>query len=309
MASRHSASIHQLNSDYPLGILNKYLYLLVNIIVAYLPSRLPKKLARYKFSPSEEVISKAISEEDSPISPSRLLSNSFWNSLNWDLINEILKNDLRVAEIGCGSGRYGGRLNTLSPLSSYLGIDLFQSENWQGFQDNFTFVQDSYENFSSHVTDQNLLITQSAIEHFDKDLILFRDINSYAEKCAYPVIAIHVFPSAFCIYTFLWHGIRQYGFYSIRRILKSSPNSSSQALFSLGGKHSNRFHLRRITFPSVFQNIPLSQHPAEQYFSDLLSALSRDSLDPSKRSAAFYALILTWNTSNVASSELNTLRK
>lgn len=309
MASKDSASFHQLNSDYPLGFANKYLYLFLNTIVAFLPAKLPNKLARYKFSPSEQILSQAINDEESPISPSRLLSNSFWNSLNWELMRGILNDDLRVAEVGCGSGRYGRRLNSLSPLSSYLGIDLFRSEEWNTYQDNFTFVQDSYENFSTHITDENLLITQSAIEHFDRDLVLFRDMNDYASKCDYPVIAIHVFPSAFCIFTFLWHGIRQYGFFSIRRILKCSQDSSSQSLFSLGGKYSNMFHLKRITFPSVFQNIPLGKHPAKKYFSNLLTALNRDSLSPSKRSAAFYALILTWNTASSESCNLNSYKK
>ena len=309
MTSKDSASFHQLNSDYPLGSIHKYLYLLLNIIVSFFPSKLPNKLARFKFSPSEEILSRAIADEESPISPSRLLSNSFWNSMNWGVMEEILDNNLRVAEIGCGSGRYGRRLNSLSPLSSYLGIDLFRSEEWDSHQDNFNFVQDSYENFSKHITDENLLITQSAIEHFDNDLVLFRDMNDYASKCDYPVIAIHIFPSAFCIFTFLWHGIRQYGCFSIRRILKCSQNTSSQSLFSLGGKHSNRFHLKRFTFPSVFQNVPLGEHPAKKYFPDLLNALNRDSLSPSKRSAAFYALILTWNTTGSESTKLNSYTK
>lgn len=297
MFSRDSASFHQLNSDYPLGFFAKYLYFFLNVLAAFAPTRLPMGVIKCKFTPSQDMLSRAVADEKSPISPSRTLSNAFWNSIDWRGLKEIIGNDLKVVEIGCGSGRYGRRLDSLSPLRSYLGIDLFESKDWDKFQQKkFSFVKDSYENFLLHIKDENLIITQSAIEHFDKDLKLFRDIDNYGKSCDYPVVAIHVFPSAFCIFTYLWHGIRQYGFLAIRRLLKSSPTTSVKMLFSLGGVNANKFHLKTITCPSVFHNIPLGEHSSEMYFPEMLTALNGDSNNSSRRFAAFYALVLTWNT-------------
>jgi SAM-dependent methyltransferase len=305
MASKKSASFHQINSDYPLNRIHKYLYLASNFLISFIPSGWPKGLERIKFQPSSEEILRTANEEEFPISPSRLLSNTFWNSINWNYLQGILASEIRVAEIGCGSGRYGNRLQGLTPLDSYLGIDLFKNSAWETCtNENFSFVQASYEDFSHLVNSENFIITQSAIEHFDEDLKLFEDLNNFAENKTDPVVSIHIFPSAFCILTFLWHGIRQYGSFEIRRIIRRMPQASSKILFSLGGIHSNIFHLRRITFPSVFSNIPLTDHSRDNYFGPLMQELKKDSESDSRRFASFYALVLAWNIDGLDVNDL-----
>jgi SAM-dependent methyltransferase len=217
----------------------------------------------------------------------------------------MLGGSVRALEIGCGTGIYGTRIGNNVKLQSYFGVDLFQNRSWVDVSSGvMNFRQDSYENFTFYAGESNLIITQSALEHFDKDLKLFREIDEFAASKGFPVVSIHLFPSAFCLFTFLWHGIRQYGKLPIRRLFMASPRATFRALYSLGGIHSNIFHLKRITFASVFKRTPLVNHDPGTYFRDLVTALSKDGKNPSLRLPAFHAIVLAWN---VNSKELDGL--
>lgn len=256
-----------------------------------------------KFSASPELVQQVAMQEIAAVSPARLLSNVFWESLDYRLLMKILEDNLKILELGCGSGAYGERVSRLSNVSAYTGIDIKDNPNWYKLDSTkFAFLKDTYENFDLLVTNQNLIITQSALEHFEKDITLFQQIDAYASTCEYPVASIHVMPSASSLYTFLWHGIRQYGRAHLSNLRATSISDSQFRVYTIGGVPLNWFHFRNITFPQIFSKTPLISRDKDTYFNLLLEATKRDSKTASTRFSVFSAIIIIWNADEWDSS-------
>jgi len=132
-------------------------------------------------------------------SPSRLLSDLFWMQLPWARIKQEL-GEIRILDTGCGSGDYGCKLVEWSggAVCSYTGLDPFASENWATLEAEypaFRFHKCRETDISQHFqAGANLLMTQSAIEHFDEDLGFFNQIAEYVHSCRKPVLQVHLFP-------------------------------------------------------------------------------------------------------------------
>ena len=218
--SAKSSSVHTINSDYPLSIFGKISYLVCNLFnnllnssprdafeIRYMTASLPGDLADRIAACGK-------------ISPSRFLSNEFWRNLNLKDIKKALGGQISALEIGCGTGRYGKLLLDKDDTLKYVGADLFEPPLWapESHLDS-TFLKTSYEDIEDYLQGHNFLFTQSALEHFEYDLELFSRIAENRKNTKLPLIQVHVFPSAPCLRTFLWHGIRQYNFRAIRKII------------------------------------------------------------------------------------------
>jgi SAM-dependent methyltransferase len=294
--SRYSSSIHTINSDYPLKFLPKYAYIVLNLIQLSFPN-LGKSLRIIKFKPEVAKLKILLNNQREPISPSRLLSNTLWSQFDFESIRKILGQEIRAIEIGCGSGVYGKKLVEDGFVNSYLGVDIKTHEEWNGSLNNgVAFLKSSYVDFNRIVGDENLFITQSALEHFEFDLKFFRDIDTFASARQNPVIAIHVFPSPACLLTNFWHGIRQYGRYTIGRLLRQNSENSFSQIVALGGRHAFIFHLRAIIFPQIFRKRYYKDAEVEQFKGDLWGALMKDMSSDSHRFATFYAICTIWTT-------------
>jgi SAM-dependent methyltransferase len=292
-----SSSPHLFNADFPMRGSDKLMYFVANLWSNLMTRFGNKKINLVKFTPSQTVIENHVEALESIISPSRILCNIFWENLDWDWIKAQLARELRVVEVGCGSGRYGEKLKRSAGITSYLGIDIEPHEQWKINSSNeFDFQIGSYENFLSLVHGQNLIITQSAIEHFEQDILFFNLVREYAESCDFPVIAIHLFPSPACLPTMLLHGIRQYNRRSIAKLVKVSGNTQCRKLYVLGGFRTNFFHFFDLTLRSLVLRKPLATKGVNQYLSKASRVLARDSESASKLSPSFYALILSWKT-------------
>jgi hypothetical protein len=240
---------------------------------------------------------KSLSE---PQSPSRILSNIFWESLDWHFITEILQGEIRAIEIGCGSGRYGRKISQLTQIESYTGVDIANSHEWNSNSDsNFDYVLGSYEDFDSIVTNQNLVFTQSAVEHFENDLKFFRLIGDYARSVSFPVLSIHLLPTPAGLYKFLLHGIRQYNKRSISNLVTFAGPSNYAVLYSLGGLRSNIFHFVGITLRSLILRKWIVSEPIESYKLKVAGPLVIDSKRKSIRHPSFYALVIYWGEKSI----------
>ena len=297
MPSRSSSSFHTINSDFELSFINKYLYMFLNAFLGCLPSNSPKILSRKKFIPSTETVTKVASKEIGVVSPARLLSNVFWESIDYASLSAVLGRPISVIEVGCGSGVYGERISKLVDIIEYTGVDIKENANWHLLDSSrFTFIKDTYENFGAFASTQNLIITQSALEHFENDITLFKMIDSYAVSCDFPVVSIQIMPSASSLYTFLWHGIRQYGKFHLNRLSAASSGSSQFRIYTLGGYPLNWFHFWNITLPQVLHRKPLISNERSHYFNLLLEAVKRDAKVKSSRFSVFTAVVILWNT-------------
>lgn len=247
-----------------------------------------------KFTPSSSVVEELVALQDAPISPSRFLSNTFWMSTNWSELEQEIGEPVQVLEVGCGTGRYGALLKSLHPVT-YTGLDLSPSGEWEKYrQDGLIFYEDSYENFSEIVSTQNLIITQSALEHFDKDLKLMHDIGKYARQRSGNTCAIHLFPSATGLFKFIFHGIRYYNLRTVSKLISKSNSPDRSAVYVLGGPFSNIFHISNITLRSLFLKKPLQTIEKSGYFIKLSRAIGLDARWTPKNCASFYALVMVW---------------
>lgn len=292
--------MHTINSDHPLNFLSKYSYILLNAIHLLLPN-LGDSRKITKFKPELDHLKNQLDNQREPVSPSRLLSDTLWSQIDFESLRKVLGQEIRAIEIGCGTGVYGKKLVSNGSVNSYLGVDIKARESWHDSNDNkLTFIKSSYQDLSRIVSHQNLLITQSALEHFEFDLKFFEDIDTFASASKSPVIAIHVFPSSACLITNLWHGIRQYGGFTIWRLLgRNSENSFSQ-IVALGGRHAFLFHLKSITFPQIFKKRYYKLAETEQFKTNLFNALIKDMSTQSTRYTTFYAMFTIWTTNSDA---------
>ena len=295
--SKVSSSSHTFNADFPMRRYDKINYFITNFVSNIHTKFRLSRLNVIKFQPTQEAVADHFKLLDGLISPSRIICNIFWEQLDWDLIRNQLGGELRVMEVGCGTGRYGTKLRKIAQIDSYKGIDIQSSEEWYANPlENFEFEVGSYENFLTLTSGENLIITQSAIEHFEQDIYFFDLIKKYAESSEHPVISIHLFPSPACLFTMLLHGIRQYHRRSIAKLVKSSRESQCRNLYALGGIRSNFVHFIELTLRSLILRKSLATKDLKPYLFKVASALTRDSQTPSIFSPSFYALILSWKT-------------
>ena len=94
-------------------------------------------------------------------------------------------------------------------FKSYLGIDIKKRERWDNSGKNLKFIKSDCYNIKKYLIKKNLIITQSALEHFKYDLKFFNILKNNLSKTE-KIIQIHLIPSYSCLFTYFWHGYRHY---------------------------------------------------------------------------------------------------
>jgi SAM-dependent methyltransferase len=293
---RRSTSRHRLNADRPLSATGKAGYFLFNWLNNELPyARLDPQLAIHDFVCPD--LAARWPELTRGASPSRTLSDLFWLTLPWDAIHDEL-GDIRILDVGCGSGAYGPRLLASggSRIASYTGTDARPHEAWAALEasdSRLRFFRSEAENFRRSIPDgTNMFISQSAVEHFDEDLVFFDQIRDYSAAVKGPVLQVHLVPSKACLHLYHLHGVRQYTPRTLSRITRLFSPDADALLYRLGGRASNRLHYTFITKPVLIQRRrDLRLERPEEYDRQLLAALAEDMKHP-QRSPAFWALVI-----------------
>jgi hypothetical protein len=296
--SLDSSSLHVINSDNKLNFIEKYCYLLFNVINNLLQIGAKNSFSLHypKYTNYSEMVIRA--KASGRISPARFFCNEFWGDLNLNTIKNALGDEIKAIEIGCGSGIYGKKLITKDQKLQYTGVDIVTPAKWEPeIKDRATFVQGSCDDIGRLLMDNNLLFTQSALEHFEKDLRFMKEIGTAVKKTGKPLIQIHLFPSGPCLKTFLWHGIRQYNLRLVKKLIKQSTHSAKPILICLGGKNSNSFHWKSITKPSILRNLEGMYKAEPTYGSALVEAIKLDAQSNKPKSASFNILITQHNLS------------
>jgi hypothetical protein len=228
------------------------------------------------------------------VTPARLLSNLFWNQIDYKLLEKTLNNKLHVLEVGCGSGKYRDEIRKNYSELIYTGVDIKYNSQWEEKQDlNTKFYINSYldiKNVIQNIKKPNIIFTQSALEHFEEDLTFFNLVNQIASSS--PLVFINLFPSRACLKTHLNHGIRQYNSRTIKIIIKNL-NSEFNAIIPLGSREFNRIHLKYITIPNIFLKKDKSKLEKSNYSDDLNIVLQENKYDLVK--PTFYCLISIFN--------------
>jgi len=230
-------------------------------------------------------------------SPSHKLSDLFWETLPWPTINKEL-GSIQFVDFGCGGGSYGPKLldwcNTEN--ARYLGIDATFSNHWQdltNLDQKLQFLQVDANTVAKHLPEKaNLFVSQSAIEHFDDDLIFFSTLKHFIVRNKRPTVQILLFPSSACLLLYLLHGVRQYTPRTVSNITGLFGAFSYAVLYRLGGKACNRLHYDFITWPLLIKKAgDLRQSQTNEYDQRLRKATQDDMLRP-QSSPAFWALVV-----------------
>lgn len=287
-----STSIHGVNADKGLGLFGKvgwFLFNYINNLLAH--SKLDESLEIVNFQ-SDETINdfQGFSET---VSPARVLCNLFWQDKLQQFERE-LGGKIKALEVGCGSGVYGTLLNDiLDNRVDYKGVDIAVNSAWDDFSDkaNYHFSKADSADISHFLEDVNLVFTQSALEHFEQDMIFFEQIAEYVETIKEPFIQVHLIPAQGSINTFPWHGIRQYTPRNVSKITKLFPGAIEKTLYKLGSSRCNELHRKWITIPGLLRKKDPRQGDVDGYQKSVNKAIKDDMLNPTK-DVSFYALVI-----------------
>jgi hypothetical protein len=293
-----STSRHRLNADRRLSKTERILWIVYNLYNNSFPRvHVDKKLNELMFSLTERQLNEMWDGIRSTASPARRLCDLFWMSLPWGALANYLGN-VTALEVGCGSGVYGRLLESClgKSFKQYVGVDIEADKDWKTYSNDPRFVFDvsRASDIAKHLPGSNLILTQSALEHFEEDLLYFNQVSQYVLRSQHPILQVHLIPSASCVATFPWHGVREYTPRTLSRITRLFGADTERYLFRLGATRCNRVHRQFITWPNLRHGVDLRHVENLRYQRDLRSAILHD-FSSMGRSAAFYALVLASN--------------
>ena len=300
--NKYNSSVHSINSDRDLNLLWKVVWILLNFINNNLWSFKSFNYSIYSFTPN---ITKAdLARLDAKSSPPRALSDLFWMKIDYKKVRLEL-GEINVFDTGTGSGSKALKIESYAGgISSFHGVDSCFNSSWRDAMskhENITFSQNFSNSIFKNIPKQtNLFITQSAVEHFDDDLLFFHEIKRFIDNSNKNIIQIHLIPSAACLKLYLLHGVRQYNLRSISKIVSIFDNPKTYAaLFTLGGESCNKLHFRYITKPEMLSinKVNMRDEKTEEYFDLLKNAINVD-INNKSDSPSFYALVIHSNFNN-----------
>jgi len=291
-----SSSIHNLNADKGLNLIEKPLYLFLNLVNNLFPySDIDDRIKFKNFS--EMNWKKEWDKTYKNSSAARKLSDIFWRTLPWEDIKKEL-GEIHVFDTGCGQGNYSTRISDGSDgrISTYTGIDAKRRSNWAILEkehSNFHFIESSSNNILPLIPPEtNVFVSQSAIEHFDEDLLYFEQVREFIGKSKKPIIQIHLFPAAATLPLYLFHGLRQYTPHTISKITRLFDDKSKFSLYGLGGDAAKKVQWKYFTWPVLItRKYAKPTFDEKVYELELKKAVESDMLSPSK-SPIFWALII-----------------
>lgn len=292
-----STSIHNLNADSGLSKPKKALYLFLNWINNLFPYFHVDPRIEFKNFGSLNW-KKAWDKTFPASSAARKSSDLFWQSLLWKEIEKELGGKIHIFDTGCGQGNYGLRISEGSEgrLTSYTGIDAKRRPNWQKLEaehPKFHFIESRSTDILPLIPKEtNLFITQSAIEHFNDDLVFFEKIREFSEKAGHPVAQIHLFPGGITLPLYLFHGYRQYVPRTISKITRLFSDQYSFELYGLGGRACAKLHFRYFTWPVLITRKYEKPTFDEKEYEPLLRKAIEQDAQGRINSPLFWALIV-----------------
>ena len=292
-----SSSGHRLNSDGGLSHFGKALWMALNALNnVWFPNAKDKSLALRDFAPdlSDEHWRQSHAGKGSP---SRTLANLFLMQLPWDRMQDELGR-INIVDVGCGSGNNGPRLQSWSGgrVATYSGVDARSHENWKNVESHHAecrfFCADA-DDIGNHLSgDANLIVSQSAIEHFRNDVHFFSAVRTFIGRSRKPALQLHLFPSAAGLRLYRWHGVRQYTPRTVSLLARMFNDCSCSRLYRLGGDACNVLHTELITAPLFARGRARSERRLPRAYGERLRAAIATDSTSVQGAPSFYALVI-----------------
>ena len=236
--------------------------------------------------------------------PSRLLCDAFWNSIDFSYLEKQLGAKLHILDLGCGSGLYGIFLARLSKQSfgSYTGLDIYKHEN---FPTEFKHILAKAEDAKIYINQEtNLIVSQSALEHieYDEDAVL--DITRVLLNKRVPFMQIHLVPAAPSLWLYLRHGWRQYSRKNLAAFGEalSSEGALNVSIAPIGGSASFWAHLKNITLPNFYHRLIRKEfrwYQQDDIATRVVNSVASELHCTPNRFSAFWALIVSSDSVDV----------
>ena len=158
---------------------------------------------------------------------------------------------VRVLDIGCGSGRLCQILAELGYSGEYVGLDVqdcFGAETVPGFERRLV-LGDAHQ-FDAHDSRFDLIVSMSALEHIPEERRLLDRLPSMMSPQG---VELHYVPSGWGLLVYLWHGYRQYPL----RYMPEAFGDRGVQIFALGGLFSFGLHFTLITVTEMLLRLPV----------------------------------------------------
>jgi SAM-dependent methyltransferase len=180
-------------------------------------------------------------------SPSREYSNQFLH----ENIEFLFPNkEIKILDIGCGSGYVRETFFNLGYKLDYTGIDIYKHKNFDDFN-KFSlisnFVKSKIEDFNT-IDKYDLIFSICALEHVKDDDLAFLKVRGFLKEKG---IEIHIIPTKWSLFLYLRHGYRRYSPARLKKLFKGG----NFEIYRLGGLFSFLLHFFFITIPKrIFQS-------------------------------------------------------
>lgn len=175
--------------------------------------------------------------EKGKATPNRIYADRF---LYEKLKEIVLKKEISILDIGCGSGYVREIFYNLGYRLFYTGVDIKKHKKFDQFN-KYTlesdFVKSKIEDFQTEKK-FDLIFSISALEHIKDDKLAVSKFLSDVQ--------IHIVPSFWSFFLYLTHGYRRYNPSNLRRLFN---NNNNLKIYRLGGFFSFIFHFFFITIP------------------------------------------------------------
>jgi len=175
-------------------------------------------------------------------SPSREYADEF---LYENLGSILTDKEIKILDIGCGSGYIRKIFHDLGYKIIYTGIDIEKHKDFEQFDKyalNSDFIKQKAEDFETSEK-YNLVFSFFALEHIENDFLAVSKADKLLEKRG---IQIHFVPALWSLFLYFRHGYRRYTQIRLKKIFGENFTA-----YKLGGFFSFFLHIFFITIPEI----------------------------------------------------------